>query len=190
MQYFIQSVAYMLKYHHYYTHWCIFFFSTPRPIQRPPNTHFILNQGAEAYWALPGKQITALKQNFYPRKKKQKGLRAMQTTLETFSPVRCCRIHRVGYLQLQLNCNYTSSLQHTTLQLPFPHFISARTKHMLHLLSHLHYVQLILANLLTTGLLLFPLNNCIQRSRKQLFRAPTLPMLAVWYHTQKGVQDT
>jgi len=99
----------------------------------------------------------------------------MQTRL-----VRCCSIHRGHCLQLQLSCNYPyrSFLQHTTPQLPFPPFISAHTKCTSHLLSHLHYVQLIIANLHTTGLLLLPLNKCIQRSRKQLFCAPTSPTLA------------
>lgn len=134
------------------------------------------------------RQISTLKQNSASRKKKHKSLQATQTRLETFSLVRCCSIHKGHYFQHQLNCNYpyTSSLKHTTVQLPSSWCVSV---HTLHLLSHLHYVRLITAHQFF-GLLSIPLNSYVQRSRKQLFRAPHLPTpRAGWSTGRIGASD-
>lgn len=122
IQYFNPSVAQMLKYHHNYPHWCMFFFSTSISVQRPPDIHLILNEGAEAHWAQPGKFPPS---NFAPRKKKHKSLQATQTRLETFSLVKVLQYSQrtlfPASIKLQLPIHELSTTHHCPAPLLMAH---------------------------------------------------------------------
>lgn len=169
-------------YQHNDTHWCIFFFSSSRPVQRPPNIHFILTQLLSIAW-----QANCQSQTEFFSYKQIKG--SVHYANQTWDILTCTVLQ-----DSQRILSLTPELQLPVHNLPkthhFPallHFISAHTKHRLHLLPHFLCVQVRLANLHTTSWLWCPLNNCIPASGKQHFCAPTLHGATL---RAMGAQDT
>lgn len=69
--------------------------------------------------------------NYHSQTEKEETKGSAHCANKTFSPVRCCSIHKGHYLQLQLNRNYMYTSYNTPLsRFPFPQFISTHIKHV------------------------------------------------------------
>lgn len=128
-----------------------------------------------SFWALLVKQVASLKQNFSPRNKEIKG--SVHYANQIWDILTCKvlqdsqRILSLAPIKLQLSVHNLPKTHYLPALL---HFISAHSKHRLHLLPHFHCVQLRTANSHCPSLFWCPLSNCILERGKQHFCAPAL----------------